>query len=393
MWKHKTKPIQFALVVDDFGVKYVGEANAQHLINALKETYEITIDKEGKLFCGIHIKWDYHNRTVELSMPGYVQNALDKLNHPAPSRPQHAPSIYHPPKYGQKQQLVQLREFTLTPEQQKKLEQVCGMFLYYARAVDPTMMHALNDLATEITRGDNETVKAMKHFLDYCHTHSNAMIKYYPNPASDMILWIHSDAGYNNTSNARSRAGGHFYLAHNADKPHKLNGAILSIAKVIKNVMASATEAELGAMYINAKEAVAIKNTLTELGHEQPPTTIITDNEVAHGIVNKTMKQQRSKVMDMRFHWIQDRIDQKQFKVTWAPGKENYGDLYTKHHSAKHHKQVRHLYVKDSQHTKSAESGEGVLVSIPHRTETLESEQDTQGKSQTVSNSDISQTN
>ena len=109
--------------------------------------------------------------------------------------------------------------------------------------------------------------------------------------------------------------------------------------------MASATEAELGAMYINAKEAIPIRKTLQELGHPQPPTPIITDNAVAHGIINRTVKQQKSKAMDMRYYWIQDRSDQGQVDVGWKPGKINLGDYYTKHHSAKHHQAVRPIYL------------------------------------------------
>ena len=103
------------------------------------------------------------------------------------------------------------------------------------------------------------------------------------------------------------------YLSNTKEKIHIDNGAILAIAKTIKNVMASATEAELGALYINMREAVPIRNLLTELGHKQPPTMVITDNAVAEGIVNKKLKQQKSKAMDMRYHWIQDRVEQKQF--------------------------------------------------------------------------------
>ena len=86
----------------------------------------------------------------------------------------------------------------------------------------------------------------------------------------------------------------------------------------------------------------------TELGHQQPPTMVITDNAVAEGIVNKTLKQQKSKAMDMRYHWIQDRIEQNQFQVKWAPGEENKGDLYTKHHSTPHHKAQRPRYIHDT---------------------------------------------
>ena len=70
-----------------------------------------------------------------------------------------------------------------------------------------------------------------------------------------MILAVHSDASYLSEPKARSRAGGHFFLSTNAQIPPN-NGAILNIAHVIKHVMSSATEAELAALYIMAREAV-----------------------------------------------------------------------------------------------------------------------------------------
>ena len=73
--------------------------------------------------------------------------------------------------------------------------------------------------------------------------------------ASNMILAVHSDAGYCNKTNSRSQAGGHFSLSNNVDNPPN-NGAILTIVTTIKAVMTSAAEAELGAMFLNAKEAV-----------------------------------------------------------------------------------------------------------------------------------------
>jgi hypothetical protein len=79
MCHHKTSHITCNLVVDNFGVKYVGKDHADHLLNALKQHYEVTEDWEGKLYCGILLKWDYENRTVDLSMLGYIENALHKL--------------------------------------------------------------------------------------------------------------------------------------------------------------------------------------------------------------------------------------------------------------------------------------------------------------------------
>ena len=69
LWKHRMKPVQFTLVVDDFGVEYVGIKHSHHLIETLQKYYEITINWKGDLYCGISLLWDYNNRTVDLDMP------------------------------------------------------------------------------------------------------------------------------------------------------------------------------------------------------------------------------------------------------------------------------------------------------------------------------------
>jgi hypothetical protein len=108
-------------------------------------------------------------------------------------------------------------------------------------------------------------------------------------------------------------------------------------------VVASADESEVGACFKNAQSGAPLRVTLTELGRIQPPTPLHTDNSTAFGILNKTIKQKRSKAMDMRYHWLADRVRQKQFDVYWCPGRENLGNYHTKHHSAQHHKDMRGL--------------------------------------------------
>ena len=84
-----------------------------------------------------------------------------------------------------------------------------------------------------------------------------------------MLLACHIDASYLSETGARSRDGGHFFLSSNAEMPAN-NGAVLNIARIIKAVIASAAEAEIGAMYINAREAVPQRMTLSEMGHPHP---------------------------------------------------------------------------------------------------------------------------
>jgi hypothetical protein len=93
------------------------------------------------------------------------------------------------------------------------------------------------------------------------------------------------------------------------------NKEILIISKVLKHVMSSAVEAEIGAVFINAKEGAVLCTTLEDLGHPQPPTPMETDNTTATGYSNGTIKQKLTKAMDMRFYWIKDRVKQGQFNV------------------------------------------------------------------------------
>jgi hypothetical protein len=201
--------------------------------------------------------------------------------------------------------------------------------------VDGTVLTPISAIASQSANPTKDTLAHAKQLLDYLATQEDAVLTYHK---SDMILAAHSDASYE--PGARSRAGGHFFLSTNAKIPPN-NGAILNIAHIIKHVMSSATEAELGALYIMAREAVYMRIILEEMGHKQPPTPIQTDNAMAEAVVNAKIQPKRTKAMDMRFHWLRDRECQKQFKFYWRPGKQNYADYWTKHHSAAHHVNMR----------------------------------------------------
>jgi hypothetical protein len=144
-------------------------------------------------------------------------------------------------------------------------------------------------------------------FLDYASTHPDATIRYSSSP---MILTIHSDASYLSELEVRSSVGGIFYLSspYQPNAPVATNGAIHITSLIVKHVMASAAESKHAGLFQNSQEACSFRTTLEELGHPQPPTATKTDNECAHGIANDTVKQRRSKSMDIRFYWIRDRI-------------------------------------------------------------------------------------
>ena len=91
LWRHQTCPIQFSLVVDDFGIKYERQEDITHILDVLTTIYKISEDWDGKLYCGLNSEWDYYKREVLVSMPNYVTKALHKFQHPNPKRTQYAP--------------------------------------------------------------------------------------------------------------------------------------------------------------------------------------------------------------------------------------------------------------------------------------------------------------
>jgi hypothetical protein len=195
-------------------------------------------------------------------MPGYIKAALHNYQHPAPSCPKHAPHTWNPPIYGAKTQFV--NEATPSPalsdKDFNKLQQLIGTLLYYARAVDPTLSMPINVVASEKSNATEVTADKVIKLLNYCNTHPETKIRYH---ASDMILHIHRDASHLSENEAKSRAGGFFYMGSNNKTDKKLtNGAILIISKVLKHVMSSAAEAEIGAVFINAKEGAVLRTTL-----------------------------------------------------------------------------------------------------------------------------------
>ena len=337
----------FALIVDDFGIKVVGDEHAQHIIDTLQKYYTITVDPKGELFCGIKLKWDYDKPkpTVELSMPDYINKALIKFQHAIPTKPQHSPHKHTPITYGNALQLPIMDDSpTLPPDQIKRIQNIVGTLLYYARAVDPTLATALSSIASQQANATEKTKQACKQLLDYVATHPNATIRFI---ASDMVLALHSDASYLSEPKARSRAGGHHYLTNHNDKSLN-NGAVLTISTIIKHVMASASEAELAAMFYNAREAIPLRTALEEMGHKQPSTPVTVDNTTAHGLTQGTMVPKKSKGMDMRFHWLKDRESQSQFNYRWRHGTLNCANYHTKHHPPAYHQNIRSEYLAQS---------------------------------------------
>ena len=355
MWEHETRKTRFCLCVDDFGIKSFSTEDTNHLLNALRATYKISVDMTGEHYCGLKLNWNYNDGYVDISMPGYIPKLLHKLQHVIKKYPQFAPHQWTTPAFGRKRQYAKCEPDlpVLNKKETKKVQMIVGSLLYYSRAVDPTILPALNEIAAVQSKPTNDTLKRCQMVLDYVATYPNTIQRFYK---SDMVLHVDSDAAYLVQPGAKSRVAGTYILSNKPTSyvtkiTRQHNSPILVECRTLRHVVASAAEAETGALFQNGQNIVAIRHILQILGHPQPPTPLKTDNSTAHGYVHNNIKIKKSKSWDMRYHWLRDREQQNSLHVFWHQGSENDADYFTKHFPPKYHQQIRRRYVLNAVHS------------------------------------------
>jgi hypothetical protein len=166
------------LVVDNFGIKYTNPQDVHEQMTTLKELYKVSEDWTGGRYCGLTLEWDYENRTCDISMPGYIARALQRFSHLPPTKPQHSPHAWQKPSYGDKVQYAPDHDTSpaLDSKETKLVQEIPGTLLYYARAVDSTMLTAIGTIATQQASATKHTMEAVVHLLNYCATHPEAVV-------------------------------------------------------------------------------------------------------------------------------------------------------------------------------------------------------------------------
>jgi hypothetical protein len=328
LFRHATRPITFVLVVDDFGVKYHHPSDFAYLVSCLSTLYHVKAHPIASSFLGFSLSHNRSSRTFTVSYPGYVSTLLTRLR---PSGITHtsSPSIYIPPSYGSAAPQCPTtldNSPPATPCQAKELQIAIGYLLYYGRAVDARVLPATCALASEQASPTAATIARLDRLLGYTAAHPNGRKIF---RASDMVLRCYSDASYLSRPRAGSVAGGHHFLGDlHDDAP--LNHPISTHCTRIPVVCSFVAEAEYAGTFASARIATNERQILADMGHPQPPTPIFCDNEVAIGLATDSINLKMSKSIDMRWHWVRDRIRQGHFRAVFVPGISNHSDFFTK---------------------------------------------------------------
>jgi hypothetical protein len=204
------------LVVEDFGVKYVGKEHAMYLLGALQKLYWA-----GTLFSGLTIQCNYSKIYVDISMPNYIPAMMHKFQHATPNKHQGAPHTWTTPSYGAKVQYATVKDNSpiLPASQIMTIQQKVGTLLYYAVSVDLFMLAALVTIASLQAEATQPTKNECSWLMDYATSNPLSIIRYH---ASNMVLYVHSDASYLSETEARSRGAGHFLLSSQPQDPYWL---------------------------------------------------------------------------------------------------------------------------------------------------------------------------
>ena len=312
LWCHARRPVLFFLVVDDFGVEYVGKRHSLHLNSVLEEHYKVTENWKVNLYFGINLKWDYINRTFRITTKYYIANLRVKFDHPHPAKPQPSLHKHAPIVYGSKIHYAAgpNNSTPLNAAGILRFQAIVGALLFYARDIYNKIIVALSELGQQkasVTKATNDSINQL---IDYLSTYPSNSITFF---VIIMVLSAHSDAAYLNIIKARSRVGAHIMLSEDVPVP-SYNVLVLTGAQIIKFVMTSAAESELSGLYIFDKEKVPLRQALVEMCWLQPRSPIQFDDYTAVGVANETIIPHKTKSMDIQFHWLKCRDAQGQFR-------------------------------------------------------------------------------
>ena len=330
LFKHETRPIAFALVVDDLGIKYTSDDDLEHLAASMSPGWAVKIDRSGSKFLGMNLTWNYDPKfpTLEIDAPSVVPKNLQRFRPNMKLKGRDTPSHYVPPSYGKPDPHAALPPPPAPrPDAKAEIQQIVGAFLHYARVIDYSMLEQCVTIAETQSAPNEHTVDEVEYLLQYAARNPNNKIVYH---GSDMILRCQYDASFQRLLGARSKGGSIFYFVDDDAPIEQMNGLIDVDCHVLPKVCAAVSEAEYAQAFFTAQKAYHFRIVAEALGHKQPPTELFGDNAIAEGILTDSVKIKRSKAIDKSYHWTRDRVRLGDFIPKHIPGEQNAADYFTK---------------------------------------------------------------
>jgi hypothetical protein len=344
--KHETRSTIGAIVVDDIGLKVRSKDDVMHLVNAIEKVWKVKINWKGDKYVGMDLKWDYNpeNPTLEISCDQVIPDALKRFYPDQTLKGADTPGLdikgwtLGP---DNKVVIADDEEPIPMPEKTKFVQQFTGTLSHAARIVRHDLLPAVNEIASTQSAPTSKTMQQVEKLANYIARFPKGSVIY---KTTEMILRAMYDSALR--LHGKHKAGAILYHANKNDPPESIGNIIEVLCKLPPNVVASIAEGEYCSQFLTGQTAYWHRVILERMGYPQPSTILYGDNTTAIGIANDSIKVKKSKAMDNKMHWIQDRTRLKDFSPTHIATELNSADYQTKNLSIKEHNRQVKNYIK-----------------------------------------------
>jgi Reverse transcriptase (RNA-dependent DNA polymerase) len=200
---------------------------------------------------------------------------------------------------------------------------IVGSLMYAAMFTRPDLVQAVQSHIRHLQAVTHEHMKALKRTLRYVRATLSLGLKFGGKNSQGLELYAYSDSDWANDVETRRSTTGYVCM---------LNGAVVSVgSKLQATVALSSTEAEYMALCAATQDVVYMRRLLEELGVKQKGSTIIfEDNQGCIALAENPVHHQRTKHIDVRYHFIRERVESGEIKIVYVPTSEQVADILTK---------------------------------------------------------------
>ena len=312
--------------VDDIVYFATSQDMETRFAKAISDRFDVKHLGAASFVLGIQVR--YTSAGIILDQQKYITEILAKLNM-IKCKPAATPMVPHTTlcRYtddADGRQPEDSARADLPPELARLYREVVGSLIYLVSCTRPDIANAVSQLSQCVSHPLREHLNAAKHVLRYLRGTAELGIRYSRRSAGSdgAVLVGYADASFGSVPTSRRSITGYVFLL--------ANGAISWKTRVQPTVALSTAEAEYMAACSATQEAKFLRNILDDLGMAQPPTVIFEDNQPAIHIAENRLTSQRSKHIDIKYHFIREAITDHIIKLVYVPTHDQLADILTK---------------------------------------------------------------
>ena len=304
--------IWLLLWVDDLLLTATKGVSTAHVKAQLQSTFDVRDLGDATWFLGMTIERDRSAHTIKLSQTAMANDLLSKFNMTS-ATPKSTP-------LSTGLTLTKHDGDQLDSATQSSYAELVGSLMYLSTCTRPDLSQAVGALARYMSAPTSQHWQAAKGVLRYLKGTSDLGITF-GGPNKDLIGYCDSDFAGDKDSR-RSTTG--FVFTFN-------NGAISWSSKLQATVAASTTEAEYMAAASATKEALWLRELMSTFNiNMNSPVEIFCDNQAALSLIKNPIMSQRSKHIDVIYHFTRERVTRKEVQFAYCPTSSMIADCLTK---------------------------------------------------------------